>query len=552
MKKLFYTLFLLLPLTAFAQVETEHEVMHDVDVPVEEVSAKEDFLRSIPKGFKDGKPHIHQYNKLWGYVLNDSILIPFIYEDLDFKYSDFMICREPRKYYGVINKKGETVIPFEYVSIKRYFDVLFAWKKDAGCGVMNLSGKELVPFEYEKGTFGADTTLVFMSPGKQLVVRPIGGDKLQVLIESNYEEMSTEPVAGRPLLAVKQQGRWGILDYQNRLVIPCEYDKIQKVFEQHVVAVKNGKTGVVHLNGTLEVPFEYETIPERLKNGLFRFGVKAAGGKQRNGLVDSTGQVVAQAEYDAISQFYYCDLMKVSKGGKWGILDRSGKLRSPLQFADLSAWKHNAPVEKKDESGKSTIVYKEAYGLYFVHKHTENGKIGLWHLDKGEIIPPLYDYYEIFDLDGPIEVTLNEKRALFNGKGKQLTGFDYNSLSVTTRPPQYMTAQVGGKRTLLNASTGKQIQPEYYDDWYYHNIKEMNGYFYTKIGDFTALHAPNGRRLTSHKYWASITPYSSIPEVEAQLPKGRKIVACARTKTEYAIRFFAIDDTGAEYEYKQK
>jgi len=160
MKRHLYILLLFLPFAISAQVEEEHEVM--MDAPVEEISPREDFLRSIPASRKDGKPHVHQYNKLMGYFLNDSILIPFIYEELDYQYSDFMICREPRKLYGVINKKGETVIPFEYVSLKRYFDVFFAWKKNAGYGIMTLSGKEIVPFEYQKGAFGADTALVFM------------------------------------------------------------------------------------------------------------------------------------------------------------------------------------------------------------------------------------------------------------------------------------------------------------------------------------------------------------------------------------------------------
>lgn len=549
MKKLFL-FFLLLPFGVSAQVEEEHEVMHDA--PVEEISPREDFIRSIPARFKDGKPHRHQYNKLLGYILNDSILIPFIYEELEYQYSDFMICREPRKLYGVINKKGETVIPFEYVHIKRYFDVYFAWKKDAGHGVMTLSGKVLVPFEYKNGSFGADTALVFISPGKQRIVKPVSSEKVQILVEGNFEDMSVEPAGQRPMVAVKQQGRWGILDYQNRLLVPCEYDNIQKVFEQHVVAVKNGKMGIVNLNNTPEVPFEYETINERLRNGLFSFGVTVSPGKQNRGLVDSTGRVVVPANYQAVAQFYHCDLMKVSNNGKWGILDRSGKLRTPLQFSDVSAWKHLSAAEKKDPSGKSRITHKEEYGIYFIHKYSENGKIGLWHIDKGEILPPLYDYFAILDPGGPIEVTLNEKRALFNIRGQQLSGFEYDALGISAGHPAFVTAHIDGKRTLISASTGKQIQPEYYDDWFFNNLDDLNGYFVTKIGNFTALHAPDGRRLTPHKYWASMAPCGNLPKVEALLPKDRKLVACAKTYSETKIRFFALDDTGAEYEYIQK
>lgn len=525
--------------------------MHDVGI--EEVSSEEAFKRSIPAQFKDGKPHYFRYNNLSGYILNDSILIPFKYDQLDYKYSDFMICREPRKRYGAINKKGETVVPFEYNTLSQNSaGIVLGWKAEAGYGLMTPTGKVLVPFEYKKGFFNADSVVVLYAPDKQLIVKALDSENLKVLMEGDFEDISIEATGRRPIFAVKQQGRWGLMDYQKRLLVPCEYDKIHNMFGQHVVAVKNGKMGVVDLKGVLEVPFEYETFNERLRNGLFPFGVTVSRGKLRWGLVDSTGHVVLPAEYDQVAQFYYCDLMKVSKDGKWGILDMSGKLRTSLLFSDISGWKHLSATEKTDQSGKSRITHKEEYGIYFVHKYIDNGKIGLWHLDKGEIIPPKYDYFAILDPGGPVEVTLNDKRALFNIKGKQLSGFEYGALGISAVHPAFVTAHTDGKRTLVSTRTGKQIQPEYYDDWFFNNIEDLNGYFVTKIGNFTALHAPDGRRLTPHKYWASMAPCGSLPEVEAVLPKGRKLVACAKTYSETKIRFFAIDDAGGEYEYSKK
>ena len=550
MKKLFL-FFLLFPFGVFAQVEEVDHTMHDVGV--EEVSSEEALKRSIPAHFKNGKPHYFRSNELAGYILNDSILIPLKYEQLDYKYSDFMICREPRKLYGAINKKGETVVSFEYNTLSQNAaGVVLGWKKEAGCGLMTPTGKMIVPFEYKSGFFNADSVVVLYAPGKQLIVKALDSENLKVLMEGDFEDISIEATGRRPIFAVKQQGRWGIMDYQKRLLLPCEYDKIQWILGQHVVAVKNGKMGIVNLNGAPEVPFEYETFNERLRNGLFPFGVTVSRGKLRWGLVDSTGHVLLPAEYDAVAQFYYCDLMKVSKDGKWGILDMTGKLRTSLQFSDISGWKHLSAPEKKDPLGKPRIVHEDKYGIYFVHRYIENGKIGLWHLDKGEIIPPLYDYFAILDPGGPIEVTLNEKRALFNIKGKQLCGFEYDALGISARHLAFVTAYTDGKRTLVNAITGKQIQSEYYDDWFFNNIDDLNGYFVTKIGKFTALHAPDGRRLTPHKYSASMAPCGSLPEVEAVLPKGRKLVACAKIYGEIKIRFFAIDDIGVEYEYVPK
>ena len=62
----------------------------------------------IPKHLKKGKPTIFRWEMMYGYILNDSILIPFEYEQLDEKFSDFMLAKR-NGYWGAINKKGEVI-----------------------------------------------------------------------------------------------------------------------------------------------------------------------------------------------------------------------------------------------------------------------------------------------------------------------------------------------------------------------------------------------------------------------------------------------------------
>jgi hypothetical protein len=397
-KQLFLLLFL--PFSLFAQV-------YDIatDAPHEELSSEEAFRRSIPADFKTGKPHYFRYQRLAGYILNDSILIPCKYESLDNKFSDLMICREPRKLFGAINRKGETVIPFEYRMLNQYvIGTLFGYKKDQGYGLMTTAGKVLVPFEYQKG-ISYDSVFVFSTPGKQLAVKVLTPENLQVLMEANFEEISTEQTGHRPFFAVKQQGLWGVADFQKRFLIPCAYDKIESVLGRFVTVSKAGKMGLVDLQGKVQIALEYETIAQRLKNGLFQFGKAVSSTQKLWGLMDSTGLQVLPVEYEQIEQFYYCDLMKVKKDGKYGILDVSGKFRTPLQFSDIMAWKHVTVVEKKDGAGNIRQEDEDKYGIYFVYKFVENNnKVGLWQLDKGQIFPQEYDYFDIKHPNAPISL----------------------------------------------------------------------------------------------------------------------------------------------------
>jgi WG containing repeat len=416
MKK-FLLFILLLPLFLSAQVQ--------YDKAAEDSSTESERIKqSIPKHLKKGKPQKYKYNDLWGYILNDSILIPCKYYSLDAPYSDVMVCREPRGLYGAINKKGELVIPYGYNLLEKTEDgLLWGWKTDNGYGLMTLANKILVPFDY-KNSNKRDSFYIFSSPNKQLIVRHLGDEKMEVILEGDFEEISYFNPKKHPQLAVKQKGLWGLMDYNKHIVVPCEYDLIQSIGINKTVVSKGGKTGIVDFEGKVLLPFNYDELYDQLRNGLIPVANKDATGKKRVGLVDSIGQVLLPVEYEQIEQFYNCELMKVKKEGKWGIVDMKGKLLSDIQFNDISDWKHIETIESIDQKGVLKLTSKDAYGLYFVHKYDNTGKVGLWNLEKGQILPPEYDYFEIDQLKGQIKVSLGEKRGIYNMEGKQLIGFE--------------------------------------------------------------------------------------------------------------------------------
>lgn len=540
MKKLLFFL-LFLPLALPAQIPDE-------PAPVEEDTRPEAvrFRESIPKRYKTGKPQIYQYNKLWGYILNDSVLIPCKYEELDSYFSDLMVCREPKKLYGAINKKGETVIPFEYYVLNKQPDgLLLANKKDAGYGLLNADGSTvLAPFEFKKGMH-QDSIYIFYSDGKQRVLRHTGGGKLTVLMESSFDDIDPTITYDQPLFAVKQQGRWGLMDYNKKLLLPCAYDQVCRIENRMVTVRKAGKMGVADLGGREMVPCAYDEVYPRMRNGLFRV-VNKVPGAMLMGLLDSTGRQILPLEYGQIEQFYRIDLMKVRKGEKWGIADVSGTILVSPQFADISEWKHSEWVEKKP----GQWITEETYGQYFVYKDVANGSsIGLWRLEKGKILPAEFDYFEIMHPGSLVVVTKGEKRALYGLDGRQITGFEFDALSTMRPEGKFLIAYQNGNRTLISARNGKQVQPEYYDDWFFNYLDEMQGYFYTKKDGFLALHAPDGRRLTPHQYKMGIRPCAATPALLKKIPAGRKPVAGTYREVDGRLVPFVLDDLGAEYEF---
>jgi hypothetical protein len=114
----------------------------------------------IPNNLKTGKPQLFRPNMMYGYVLNDSILIPFEYEELDFRYSDFMLAKR-NGFWGALNKKGEAVLPFDYKILKQLKKGALLARKSTESGLLSPSNEVLVPFEYKTITQLNDSTLVF-------------------------------------------------------------------------------------------------------------------------------------------------------------------------------------------------------------------------------------------------------------------------------------------------------------------------------------------------------------------------------------------------------
>lgn len=109
----------------------------------------------------------------------------------------------------------------------------------------------------------------------------------KVVADPIYDDIFT--VTGR-LIPVMRNGKWGYEDSKGKEVIPCEFEPIVRVSygewrndnyfdtygnnrpnavrDNYVVVKKNGKYGVLDLNGNVVIPFEYEAMSYYLSNSF--------------------------------------------------------------------------------------------------------------------------------------------------------------------------------------------------------------------------------------------------------------------------------------------
>ncbi len=122
--------------------------------------------------------------------------------------------------WGVINKKGEVVIPLVYQEGTDISNGVIVAKKDSKWGIMDITGKILLPFEYD-----------YMKPEQTT--------KTKVLLVRKGEEPNR---------------KYGFIDYNGKILVPIEYDIIKFVpmsisnGSRHFNMKKDGKFGLYGLD----------------------------------------------------------------------------------------------------------------------------------------------------------------------------------------------------------------------------------------------------------------------------------------------------------------
>lgn len=189
--------------------------------------------------------------------------IPFVYdEELDFKKGNNSIAKKNGKF-GVINNQNKEIFPFIYDEINELDDVeniknTFILSNKTEDKIVNLNGKTLLS-------------------GYQ-VIHPIFYDHSKFI--------------------VKKENKFGIVDLQNKILLPIIYDEISDWVEygpedRHIVN-RNGKFGMV----------ECKTFKEKIP-----------------------------VVYDFV--FITRDKVFVEKDNKYGIIDLNNNVLCPLKFDEI-------------------------------------------------------------------------------------------------------------------------------------------------------------------------------------------------------------------------
>lgn len=185
-------------------------------------------------------------------------------------------------------------------------------------------------------------------------------------------------------------GKVGIVDANDQLLVPCQFDQVYGLDDENYVKVlKDLKIGLYHIERGLILPAEYDQI------WPFEKGMAKVLRNKRMGIVDLQGATIIPCEYSHIWPEKN-GIIKVLVNGKSGLLDTQGNVILPAEYQQI--W----PFE--NERAKVLI----------------NGKIGLIDPSGREVVPPIYD--QISDFSNGLAMATMGNESVYIDPNGQLSG----------------------------------------------------------------------------------------------------------------------------------
>lgn len=327
-----------------------------------------------------------------------------------------------KKLQGVMDKYGNIVIPCKYDYIYDFsLDVdnpsnMYVVQKEPNYGIIDNQDKEILPIRYKN-----INSVEHHRPDEVVIAKDTATNKYG-LLEIQTQNWIIEPVNER--LYQLEEGYATALDVDMKIIYDLSGNKIShdKYDKRNGNLVKkDGKWALLDDNDKILIPFEYDVM---ISLGDFF----VIGGEWALGMVDSTNQIIIPIKYTSILECK--DLLSIEKYSKWAIANKNGEFITDFIYDQISC-QYTGDIIKVYQGGKIGALNKqgqqilpieyneiENYDIYL--KLFKNGKFGMAHLNGNIILSCEYDDLRLsYDLSY-IPVRVGNEWMFVNQKGERV------------------------------------------------------------------------------------------------------------------------------------
>lgn len=299
--------------------------------------------------------------------------------------------------HGYLNKAGKIVIPPVYYGAGDFRDgityVIYPVGKQYGLSYLDTLGKEIykVPVAlFTRDFLIANATAAYVANHdcQEDFIWYVNGN-LTTLCWNFGKYTEADIKKAKEPFRFYYKGKFGIIDKNLILRVPVALDDIDLIYKHSgrgLARVKYGdKFGYVSSKtGEIVIPFLYD---DTQKPSLGRYWVKKDG---KWGCINKKGETVIPFLYDYAGRFMDENRASVSLHGKFGHIDTTGKITTPIIYQSASYFKHGVAMIQLDNkygyidtSGK--VITKEWFSeaAPFREDMVETERFGLFY----EVLP---------------------------------------------------------------------------------------------------------------------------------------------------------------------
>ncbi len=345
---------------------------------------------------------------------------------------------------GIVNNNGKWVLPAEYDTIEMKWKTYLVLRHDGKMTYADTYGKLLLPMQFEDAGI-LDDQHFDVKTGGQWGIYSAAENKL--LIPAIYESFDYCGGCGSKgdYLFAQKDGKWGIIDFNNKVLIPFEYEH-EHFFMRSDNWVMSLKKNGQHVTINLGDKKEY-AAPEYTNMTITNNGSLRARKNGKYGLVGEDGTQIADFIYDDITDAYdeqgYGPYLRISQNGKTGILREDGKVIIPPVYEGdvVASGKYFIiPVDGNyniaDSTGKKllpkdytdiTLMDKRSSTLLF--KLKQKALYGFYNPASGKVVEPAFFDIDPATVTAPgmdlLEVSYQEMYGLYSTSGQQVLPVEY-------------------------------------------------------------------------------------------------------------------------------
>lgn len=324
---------------------------------------------------------VQNVNGKWGAInAKGEIVIPIIYDEPQSgKPSNLglVFFRKGDKW-GGFNENGKNVLPFIFnysaqqpmftnqsVIVQTTNKTWFACDKNGNKKKLNIDSQDAF------NIYPDDNILIAHTPGK--------GDAL-------FDVASNKYVSGRfyqialgyqrkfvALIETTNGYKAFIINDKGQRISSHEYDEIHYLHYGYIEVKKDGKYGVIDYNDRIIIPFEYENFNDINTLTPNLFSVRRNG---REGVVNSNNQNVVDFLYDGIAFDEKTKLIEITKDNKYNFLDNKWNLGTSWVNdrlnREIEKYHYLYSIEKSDVDENIPYNSTKNYDTYVVIIANEN------------------------------------------------------------------------------------------------------------------------------------------------------------------------------------